>query len=354
MYSKKYWKILSIDKSISCFSPSPCWVAYLPKGKGNQLTNNRRFFSTKPLLDDNYNNIDPYFITGITDAEGSFVCIIRKNSNSRLGWRVEVIFQIALHRKDLELLKLIKAYFDNTGIITESELMCAFRVSSPLQILGQVLSHFDKYPLITQKHAYYLLFKKIVEMVLNKKHLNEEGLQEIINIRACLNLGLSHVLKESFPNTTPVLRPLVNNKKIPDPQWVAGFVSGEGCFFVKITKDRNIAEVGVQILFQVSQHERDIELLKSFIYFFNCGSYVQSPNRKWGYYVCTKFKDNFEIIKAFFDKYPIRGVKYKDYLDWIKIGKMINKKQHLTKQGITKIILIKSNMNTKRLFDNKD
>lgn len=76
---------------------------------------------------------------------------------------MEVIFQIALHRKDLKLLKLIKAYFGNTGIITESELMCAFRVSSPQQILRQVLSHFDKYPLITQKHADYLLFKEIVE-----------------------------------------------------------------------------------------------------------------------------------------------------------------------------------------------
>lgn len=125
----------------------------------NKLSNNRRLFSTstKPRLDDN-NYLDPNFITGISDAEGSFVCIIRKNSNSRLGWRVEVIFQIAslrLHRKDLELLKLIKAYFGNTGIISESELMCAFRVSSPKQILEQVINHFDKYPLISKKYADY-------------------------------------------------------------------------------------------------------------------------------------------------------------------------------------------------------
>nr|YP_009868561.1 LAGLIDADG endonuclease [Ophiocordycipitaceae sp.]QKG63782.1 LAGLIDADG endonuclease [Ophiocordycipitaceae sp.] len=87
------------------------------------------------------------------------------------------------------------------------------------------------------------------------------------------------------------------------------------------------------------------------IYLFNCGRYVQSPNRKWGYYECTKFADNFEWIKAFF---PVRGVKHKDYLDWIEIGEMINKKEHLTKQGVTKIMQIKSNMNAKRLFDNKD
>lgn len=52
-----------------------------------------RNFSTKPLLDTSNNNIklDPYFISGITDAEGCFVCIIRKSTNTRIGWRVEVV-----------------------------------------------------------------------------------------------------------------------------------------------------------------------------------------------------------------------------------------------------------------------
>ena len=33
----------------------------------------------------NNNILDPFFITGLTDAEGSFVCIIRKSTNTRLG-----------------------------------------------------------------------------------------------------------------------------------------------------------------------------------------------------------------------------------------------------------------------------
>ncbi len=117
--------------------------------------------------------------------------------------------------------------------------MCAFRVSSPKQILEHILPHFDKYPLITQKSADFLLFKIIVQMMLNREHLNEEGLQEIVNIRASLNLGLSNVLKSAFPDTIPVSRPLVTNQlsnKIPHPQWVSGFVTGEGCFFIKNNK----------------------------------------------------------------------------------------------------------------------
>jgi hypothetical protein len=68
-------------------------------------------------------------------------------------------------------------------------------------------------------------------MVMRKEHLVQEGLISIVNIRASLNLGLSGELKEAFPNVVPVKRPLVEDQVIRDSQWLAGFTSGEGCFF---------------------------------------------------------------------------------------------------------------------------
>jgi hypothetical protein len=55
--------------------------------------------------------LSPFFISGLTDAEGSFTCIVKKSAAYRAGWRVEVVFQIGLHQKDLELLKLIQVFF---------------------------------------------------------------------------------------------------------------------------------------------------------------------------------------------------------------------------------------------------
>ena len=40
-----------------------------------------------------------------------------------------------------------------------------------------IIDHFDKYPLITQKRADFILFKSIVEMLNRKEHLTEEGLR---------------------------------------------------------------------------------------------------------------------------------------------------------------------------------
>jgi len=55
-----------------------------------------------------------------------------------------------------------------------------------------------------------------------KEHLTSDGLQQIINIRASLNNGLSDVLKSAFADFTAVPRPLVIDQKIPDPHWLAG------------------------------------------------------------------------------------------------------------------------------------
>jgi len=61
---------------------------------------------------------------------------------------------------------------------------------------------------------------------------------------------------------------------------MAGFIPGEGCFFIKVNKSRNKAGVAVQLVFQVYQHIRDQDLLKSFLSYFNCGPYINSLKKE--------------------------------------------------------------------------
>jgi hypothetical protein len=50
-----------------------------------------------------------------------------------------------------------------------------------------------------------------------KDHLSLEGLKQIINIKASINLGLSDQLKSEFSNSIPVERPVITTTQIPDP-----------------------------------------------------------------------------------------------------------------------------------------
>lgn len=55
--------------------------------------------------------LHPWYLTGFVDAEGSFLIIIRKNKNFKIGWNVELRFQIHLHEKDTALLEQVQKYF---------------------------------------------------------------------------------------------------------------------------------------------------------------------------------------------------------------------------------------------------
>lgn len=64
--------------------------------------------------------MDPWFVTGFTDAEGCFTVSLTKNPKLSLGWQVRVSFEITLHKKDLALLEEIQSYFGGAGKISSS------------------------------------------------------------------------------------------------------------------------------------------------------------------------------------------------------------------------------------------
>ena len=156
-------------------------------------------------------------------------------------------------------------------------------------------------------------------------------------------------MKTIFPNTVPVTRPLIENITIPHPEWVAGFVSGEGCFLVQMAKYGKGKLDGVSLSFKVSQHLRDELLLRSFIYFFGCGLFnYHGGNSKSGVFIVRKFSDIWHKILPFFKDHEIKGIKREDFEDWSKVVELIRAKAHLTEAGVEKIRGIKSGMNTLR------
>ena len=98
-----------------------------------------------------------------------------------------------------------------------------------------------------------------------------EGLHKIVAIKASLNKGLTDKLKAAFPKIIPVPKPSVLNQRIEDPNWLAGFTTGEGCFFCSIYKSKTPLGESVQLIFQLVQHNRDDYLMKSLIEYLECG-----------------------------------------------------------------------------------
>ena len=288
--------------------------------------------------------LNPSFITGFSDAEGSFVVTILKNPRYKIGWNVQARFQIKLNEKDRALLLLIQNYFDNIGYISKinDRSTVEFRVSDITSLNNIIIPHFEKYQLITNKYGDLVIFKQIVSLMLENKHTTLEGLKEILEHRASLNWGLSKTLKESFPSIIPVKRVKIENNILSNlsslpllsggGNWVAGFSSGEANFFITMSGTK------VWLRFSIAQDSRDILLLKSLVKFFNCGYIAQYKNRKVCEFIVTKINDIIIYIIPFFDQYKIEGSKYNDYVKFKEAATLIKNKEHLTEKGLNKIM----------------
>ena len=297
--------------------------------------------------------IHPGIWSGLIDGEGSFSIIIDKNPTRKLGWRVQLKFQIGLHAKDLNLLYQLREYLGGIGSIhlARNREIVNYSIDS-IEDLNKLVLHFEKYPLFTQKASDLLLFKQAVKLVNAKDHLNLDGLNQLINIKALMNLGLSDMLKSEFVGYIPAERPIINynNKKL-DSHWISGFVSAEGNFDVRMPRGK--LGTRVELRFRISQHIRDIQLMEEIVEYLGSGKIYKYSGKSAISLSIVDFSVITKIIIPLFNKNPLIGIKLYDYLDWCKIHNLMLNRYHLTAEGLVSIREIKAGMNTGRKFSIK-
>jgi len=184
--------------------------------------------------------IHPLYITGLSDAESIFALNLTKKDSSKGSWHIQPIFIIELQNINALLLKRIQSFFA-VGIIRENILhnnnknfTTTYTVESIKDFINVIIPHFNKYPLLTKKRADFELLKQIVEVLFKKEHLSYEELQKIVKFKGAKNRSLSTNFKKLFHNIVPVNRPIFENSKIIEPNWLLGFIENKGRFEIKL------------------------------------------------------------------------------------------------------------------------
>lgn len=265
---------------------------------------------------------------------------------------VSMSFNISLHIKDIKLLEDIK-YTLGVGKIRKHTTrdIVHFVVENKEELIT-IIDHFEKYPLVTSKKTEYLVFKNCLDIFMNKEHLTKEGLKKLVSLKSSLNLGLSLKLKKAFPDIVAFNKPDYLFTRIPDPFWIAGFTSGDGSFVVNLNTraaraQNNLKLASLEYTFHL--HLKDADVLIGLIKYFNLNNKVVILKNINSVFIhVRKFEDLQKIVIPFFDNYPIRGLKFLDFLDFKKVAKLIKDKSHLTLEGYSEILKIKSNMNQNR------
>ncbi|RMZ69699.1 LAGLIDADG endonuclease [Pyrenophora seminiperda CCB06] len=102
----------------------------------------------------------------------------------------------------------------------------------------------------------------------------------------------------------------------------------------------------VQLMFTITQHTRDEALINSLVNYLKGGLITKSRNSTVFY--VSNLKDVNQIIIPFFEKYPFKGAKLLDYLDWCEAARMLQNKEHLTESGLKNLLLLKEKVLTRK------
>ena len=279
------------------------------------------------------NKIHPWTLTGIIDAKGSLGVNIEKDVTRKADYVLTVFLEIGLNTNDKTLLERIKATLEVGNIYYKaSDSTYRWKVSNINQISDVILPHLTNYPLLTQKRADFELFARIIKILKRKQHLRLSGFQETINLIASFNHGLSDNLKVYFPNIVNVPRPEVKFKGIIDPNWLAGFTESEACFSANIYRSLRLKlGYSVRLLFKITQHFGEVELLKGIEKYFSCGK-VKKRSIDICDFSVNSFKDLDEKIIPFFLKYPFQGSKLEGFKDFHNVVKIIKAERSLIKK----------------------
>ena len=132
--------------------------------------------------------------------------------------------------------------------------------------------------------------------------------------------------------------------------WVVGFVDGEGCFHVSLNRHDEMT-TGFQVLpeFLVVQHERDKQILHGLKRFFKGGvirrnhSDCNQSDR-----FCLRIRKLSVLMEVcdFFLHHPLKTQKHIDFRKFRKILLHMEKKRHLTTEGLLEIISLAMEMNS--------
>lgn len=103
--------------------------------------------------------------------------------------------------------------------------------------------------------------------------------------------------------------------------------------------------------FRVTQHERDLIILKRIIDSMGCGTMVKPSGDRDRYNISVaNISDLVNIVIPLFEKHPLYGAKQEEFLDFCKGINIIKDKGHLTSEGLKALKKLVDAMNTHRKF----
>jgi len=129
-----------------------------------------------------------HYLAGFADGEGSFNVSFRPRKDYKMPWKISLCFNIS--QKERVILSLFKRYIGCGTMRQRRDGVWYYEVNNFSAIKENVIPFFKKYRFLSQKKKRdFSKFCMIAKMIEEGKHLNLNGIKEILDVRRNMNDG---------------------------------------------------------------------------------------------------------------------------------------------------------------------
>ena len=128
------------------------------------------------------------YISGYADGEGCFTVSISPRRKLRAGWEVRPSFSVSQNGDRAEVLYAIQAYFGCGSIRPDrSDKTLKWEVRRLEDLLGAVIPHFERWPLMSGKRRDFESFAAVCRLMARGGHRSRDGLIQIVALARRMN-----------------------------------------------------------------------------------------------------------------------------------------------------------------------
>jgi len=225
-------------------------------------------------------NFTKWWLTGFTQADGGFVVNFDSRKQGNLPYYPRPSFVLTQNIQEEQMMIQLHKYL-GVGKLYYSRNEINIVIRSQDDITNVIIPHFDNHPLRGHKLTSYLIFKEVVLMINNGKHLSPEGFLQIIELCYFANHTTRRTLetkqtilekiysKFGFIEFEPIIESnLAKPNSSPiNTDYMVGLVDGDGSFNFgfKSTRRRIVPN------FTIVQGIEDRSVLEDVQSYLDCG-----------------------------------------------------------------------------------
>jgi hypothetical protein len=128
------------------------------------------------------------YISGYVDGEGCFTVSISPRAKLVVGWEVRPSLSVSQNGDRAEVLQLIQDHFGCGSIRPDrSDKTLKWETRRLENILGHVIPHFERFPLLSSKQHDFERFAQVCRLMAGGEHRRADGLIRIVGLAAEMN-----------------------------------------------------------------------------------------------------------------------------------------------------------------------